>query len=226
MKVHDQEVNQPCAIEGDLIVFPEDNQYTRSSDVIYHEYGYIIIFRVFGQYLWQWGAGDEAGAMMEGFPDYFSAMVNNDHEIGEDVPPSRNLDNTLIYPDSMTGEWHHDGQIIGGALWNLRVNLSNSRLADSLFFEGFKKFHELVRDHHPSYRTFSKYHLGVLLADDPDDIRENGSPHDNAIFRAFVEKGIKLQGSDLQYIPRPFDLSIQVEGERIQLIWKTYPLRY
>ena len=61
--------------------------------------------------------------MDEGFADYFSCAFTNDSQLGEGFSPSpRNLDNTLQYPYPYSGGAHQNGQIIAGAVWDLRTD--------------------------------------------------------------------------------------------------------
>jgi len=80
---------------------------------------------------------EEAGAISEGFGDYWAATVS---EWAGGVQPDpaciaewdsisytagpvhclRRLDSTRMYPDGITGEVHRDGTIWSHALWNLR----------------------------------------------------------------------------------------------------------
>jgi len=150
------------------------------NDVIFHEYGHAIVHHIQAMLIsrtWQWDA------MHEGFADYWAAIMNDDPLMGEGVfsNPSywRNLVNSLRYPDDFIYQPHHDGQIISGALWDLRENLGGT-FTDGLFFEALFGI--------PMY--FSDYLDQILIADDlfyGDADPSNGSPHQDDILHAFSD---------------------------------------
>ncbi len=109
--------------------------------------------------------------------------MNNDPLIGEGVSsdPSlwRNLENSLRCPDDFIYEPHHDGQIISGALWDLREGLGGT-CTDGLFFEALFGI--------PMY--FSDFLDQMLIADDlfyGDADPSNGTPHEDDILHAFSD---------------------------------------
>jgi hypothetical protein len=91
-----------------------------SPDAVYHEYGHCVIFNVYGG---EWIGQDtqQSDAMDEGYADYLCGTITHDPDIAEDVGINRHLNNTLIYPDDMVEDAHLNGQIIGGAIWDLRT---------------------------------------------------------------------------------------------------------
>jgi len=115
------------------------------AEVILHEYGHAIHFSqgfVFGS--------AEAGAISEGFGDYWAVTV------GTVVAPTRDpacvadwdsvsytssvphclrrVDRNLRYPVDLNGEVHHDGQIWSRALWDIRQAVGHVT-ADTLILE-------------------------------------------------------------------------------------------
>jgi hypothetical protein len=148
------------------------------SDVIYHEYGHGIT-----DFLYRPLA--PTGAMHEAFSDYFACTITGEPEIGEGIlgPGTRfrTIDNTLRYPEDLTGEVHDDGRILAAALWDLRAALHpDVRLADSLF-------------HYARYGksdNFFDYYYDVLETDDDDGDLTNGTPHFYEIVEAFGAHGI------------------------------------
>jgi hypothetical protein len=115
------------------------------AEVVLHEYGHAIHFSqgfVFGS--------EEAGAISEGFGDYWAVTV------GSVVAPTRDpacvadwdsvsytssvphclrrVDRNLLYPADLNGEVHHDGQIWSRALWDIRQAVGNVK-ADTLILE-------------------------------------------------------------------------------------------
>ena len=116
------------------------------AEVILHEYGHAIHdSQVAG-----FGVGSEAGAIGEGFGDYWAVTVADvvaptpDPACVADwdavsytsrVPHClRRVDTDLHYPEDRDGRVHHDGQIWSRALWDIRQSLGNVR-ADTIILE-------------------------------------------------------------------------------------------
>ena len=115
------------------------------AEVILHEYGHAIHFSqgfVFGS--------AEAGAISEGFGDYWAVTVSNvvaptpdpacvadwdSISYTSSVPHClRRVDRDLHYPEDLNGEVHHDGQIWSRALWDIRQAVGHFK-ADTLILE-------------------------------------------------------------------------------------------
>jgi zinc metalloprotease ZmpB len=115
------------------------------AEVILHEYGHAIHFSqgfVFGS--------AEAGAISEGFGDYWAVTVTS--VVSPTADPAcvadwdsvsytssvphclRRVDGNLHYPEDLNGGVHHDGQIWSRALWDIRNAIGNVR-ADTLILE-------------------------------------------------------------------------------------------
>lgn len=103
------------------------------AEVILHELGHQIHFSQSADFF----GTEEAGAISEGFGDYWAATVTEWATGGEPDPECiaewdsisytagpihclRRLDSTRMYPGGLTGEVHRDGTIWSHALWNLR----------------------------------------------------------------------------------------------------------
>jgi hypothetical protein len=122
------------------------------AEVILHEYGHAIHFSqgfVFGS--------EQAGAISEGFGDYWAVSVGDvvSRTLGvpglEPLPCVADWDSTsytrtvphclrrvdldLHYPADLSGEVHHDGQIWSRALWDIRQALGNVK-ADTIILQG------------------------------------------------------------------------------------------
>jgi hypothetical protein len=115
------------------------------AEVILHEYGHAIHFSqnfVF--------ASEEAGAISEGFGDYWAVTVSSliaptpdpacvadwDSVAYTSTIPHclRRVDTNLHYPVDLNGEVHHDGQIWSRALWDIRQAIGHAK-ADTLILE-------------------------------------------------------------------------------------------
>jgi hypothetical protein len=122
------------------------------AEVILHEYGHAIHFsQNFGF------ASDEAGAISEGFGDYWAVTVSDVVSTRLGVPNReplpcvadwdstsytstvphclRRVDTNLHYPENLSGEVHHDGQIWSRALWDIRNAVGNVK-ADTVILTG------------------------------------------------------------------------------------------
>jgi hypothetical protein len=116
------------------------------AEVILHEYGHAIHFSQNFSF-----ASEEAGAISEGFGDYWAADVSNivaptpDPACVADwdsvsytsgVPHClRRVDTDLHYPGDLSGDVHDDGQIWSRALWNIRTALGHVK-ADTIILNG------------------------------------------------------------------------------------------
>jgi len=119
------------------------------AEVILHEYGHAMLdsqSTPFGAF----GASLEAGAIHEGFGDYWAVTVSD--VIAPTADPAcvadwdsvsytsgvphclRRVDTNLHYPEDLNGRVHHDGQIWSRALWDIRNALGHVQ-ADTLILE-------------------------------------------------------------------------------------------
>ncbi len=118
------------------------------AEVILHEYGHAMMdsqMTPFG-----FGTSVEAGSIGEGFADYWAVTVADviaptpdpacvadwdSVSYTSSVPHClRRVDMDLHYPESLTGQVHHDGQIWSRALWDIRGNLGHV-IADTIILE-------------------------------------------------------------------------------------------
>src|SRR3954467_9248392 len=122
------------------------------AEVILHEYGHAIHFAQNFSF-----ASDEAGAISEGFGDYWAVSVSDVVAGSLGVPEKtplpcvadwdsvsytadephclRRVDEDLHYPEDLNGKVHHDGQIWSHALWDIRQALGNVK-ADTIILTG------------------------------------------------------------------------------------------
>lgn len=118
------------------------------AEVILHEYGHAMMdsqVTPFG-----FGTSVEAGAIGEGFADYWAVTVADvvaptpdpacvadwdSVSYTSSVPHClRRVDTDLHYPEDLNGRVHHDGQIWSRALWDIRGNLGHV-VADTVILE-------------------------------------------------------------------------------------------
>lgn len=132
------------------------NDLAKEAAVIYHEYAHAIL-----DYVNPHLKGTEADALHEGYADYYGCSLTDDPQIGEWVlaplgkPYLRNLTNDKQYPGDLGGGAHADGEIWGGACWDLRRALGAEK-ADCLAYESM---HFL-----PEFARFRDAALGILQA--------------------------------------------------------------
>ena len=122
------------------------------TEVILHEYGHAIHFSQGFSF-----ASEEAGAISEGFGDYWAVTVSDvvDSSLGvpqlEPLPCVadwdstsytstvahclRRVDRDLHYPADLNGEVHHHGMIWSRALWDIRQALGHVK-ADTIILQG------------------------------------------------------------------------------------------
>jgi hypothetical protein len=122
------------------------------AEVILHEYGHAIHFAQNFSF-----DSEQAGAISEGFADYWAVTVGDVVSRAVGVPVRaplpcvadwdsvsytstvphclRRVDRDLRYPTDLNGEVHHDGQIWSRALWDIRQALGNVR-ADTIILQG------------------------------------------------------------------------------------------
>src|SRR3954451_19392048 len=122
------------------------------AEVILHEYGHAIHFSQNFSF-----ASEEAGAISEGFGDYWAVTVGDVVSRSLGVPARtpmpcvadwdataytstvphclRRVDEDLHYPEDLNGKVHHDGQIWSHALWDIRQALGNVK-ADTIILQG------------------------------------------------------------------------------------------
>lgn len=116
------------------------------AEVILHEYGHAIHFSQGFAF-----ASEEAGAISEGFGDYWAVDVTNVIAPTPDTPcvadwdsvsytsrvPHclRRVDGSKHYPEDLAGEVHRDGEIWSRALWDIRGALGHAK-ADTVILNG------------------------------------------------------------------------------------------
>jgi hypothetical protein len=126
------------------------------AEVILHEYGHALHQGQNFSF-----ASEEAGAISEGFADYWAVTVTDVVSKRLGVPEReplpcvadwdstsytsgvphclRRIDTDLHYPQDLNGEVHHDGQIWSRALWDIRQSLGNVK-ADTIILTGSMDF--------------------------------------------------------------------------------------
>ncbi len=165
----------------------------RVPGIVYHEYGHAVNDRQYEQAGVQGGMAN--GTLHEGLSDVLTAMMMD----VSGIAPGwflRDLQNSLVYPQDITNQVHHDGTILGGALWDLR---------QAIGLEAVSLLHHMARwgtpDDWDTGRAFFDYYQELLVADDDNGDLSDGTPRFNEIDAAFNAHGI---GSVLSWIGLDF----------------------
>ncbi len=110
---------------NDLLVFGQGTlgDFCYDTDIIAHEHGHAIItartafpsdFIVYDDYGWN----NAIGGIHEGVADFWAGSYQGDSMVGEYIPV-RDMDNDASCPEDLSGESHEDGEIVGGATWDM-----------------------------------------------------------------------------------------------------------
>ncbi|MFC2170500.1 T9SS type A sorting domain-containing protein [Calditrichota bacterium] len=155
------------------------------AEIIYHEFSHAVTNELINSMQRE----PMIMAIHEACSDYFAGTVLDDPDMGTGFFVNdrervlRSLDNENVYPDDYTGEEsHHDGLILGGALWDMRESLG-AELADSLA--------HFARYGSPS--DFEEYLEEILFLDDDNDDLSDGTPNSEEILAAFQAHGIGVE---------------------------------
>lgn len=174
---------------GDCIVFGDGERYnvlSRDASVIYHEYAHAVTAAAGGP-----GSFGEAGALNEGFSDYFAATLTECPDVGVWVvaptgrPYLRTCANATHYPEDLTGESHDDSRIWSGALWDLRGRLG-AAVVDVLAHR--------CRFRLDDGATFAAGLAALRLADD----EAFGGVHDGVIVEVLAARGLAAGDGSLR----------------------------
>jgi len=163
------------------------------AEVILHEYGHAIHFAQNFSF-----ASEQAGAISEGFADYWAVTVADVISRALGVPEReplpcvadwdstsytstvphclRRVDTNLHYPADLNGEVHHDGQIWSRALWDIRQALGHVK-ADTIILQGSFDF--------PGTTMPDLAHRTVTAAQ-----QLYGTAAANTVHQAFADRGI------------------------------------
>jgi extracellular elastinolytic metalloproteinase len=178
----------------------DDRDGDFDGDVVLHEYGHGISNRlVGGPANTSCLGGTQAGAMGEGWSDYWAATFYGNGVIGEFV--TNNLTRGIrraaytvpadpvhdSYADLGVGgfEVHRDGEVWAATLWDLRQTLG-AAIADSLVLQGMKFT--------PCSPSFLNARDGILMADQ----NLNGGANRCTIWTVFARHGmgVSAQGNN------------------------------
>ncbi len=175
----------------------DDRDSSEDGDVVLHEYGHGVSNRlVGGPANTSCLGGTQAGAMGEGWSDYWAITFYNDGRVGEYVTNNATRGirraaytvpaNTVhdSYADLGVGgfEVHRDGEVWAATLWDLRTQLG-AAVSDRLVLEGMKFT--------PCSPSFLNARDGILQADQS----LNAGANRCAIWTVFARHGMGVSAT-------------------------------
>jgi len=166
----------------------------RLADVVYHEFGHSYHAHSIID-----GVGAFDPSLSEGVSDYLAATITGDPGMGRGFffsdKPLRDLDpdTDKVYPADLVGEVHTDGEIIAGALWDLRKAL----VAEIGEPAGVEHSDFLYQAAIARATDIPSMYAEVLAADDDDGDLSNGTPHECLINEAFGRHGLRAIRVDM-----------------------------
>jgi hypothetical protein len=178
----------------------DDRDSTEDGDVVLHEYGHGISNRlVGGPANTSCLGGTQAGAMGEGWSDYWASTFYNNGIVGEYVTnnttrgirraaytvPANTIHDSYADVGNQGFQVHRDGEVWAATLWDLRQTLG-AAIADRLVLQGMKFT--------PCSPSFLNARDGILTADQ----NLNGGANRCAIWRVFARHGmgVSAQGNN------------------------------
>lgn len=170
---------------------PLSRDSSLDADVVYHEYGHGLTWRMIGSM-----SGVMSGAIGEGMSDVLALLLNNLDSEGDDVVGEYSAGDALgirsapytgyqrTYGDFSGSGVHIDGEIYGAIGWRLRENFLNAGLDTGLLLD------YLVdgMNHTPAGPAFEDMRDGILAATD-------GSGHECLVWDAFADFGVGVGAS-------------------------------
>lgn len=180
-----------------LNFFPKSGNCSNTAeiaDVVFHEYGHHyhhVRYR-------ERGTEVVSGALGEAVSDILSNLMRDNPIIGEGFTGSgsilRNSSNAKKWPTHVASDPHTTGEILTGAVWDLRLAIGLERSL-YLFHEALKAVPDASDEGEgaeQALEAFTDVLIAYLLADDEGDGIANGTPNSDAIVSAFEKHGIGL----------------------------------
>src|SRR5262249_26589081 len=135
-----------------------------------------------------YGFSQPGGDLHEGNSDVVACYLENSPIVGHGFFRGqcdrgiRNLDNSMQYPADLSGEGHHDGQIIGGFCWQTWIGLRSLLGADAGSDRAWRIWHFGRRMGLPQSQPDQV--LWAFIADDDDGNLANGTPFYDVLCQA------------------------------------------
>ncbi|HSO73919.1 MAG TPA: M36 family metallopeptidase, partial [Blastocatellia bacterium] len=175
----------------------DDRDSSQDGDVVFHEYGHGISNRlVGGPNNTSCLGGTQAGAMGEGWSDYWAITFYNDGRVGEYCTnntvngirraaytvPANTIHDSYADVGNQGFQVHRDGEVWAATLWDLRATLG-AAIADRLVLEGMKFT--------PCSPSFLNARDGILQADQAI----NGNANRCTIWTVFARHGMGVSAT-------------------------------
>ena len=164
----------PLQLDGDV-----------DADIVFHEYGHGLTWRMIGSM-----SGPIGGALGEGASDTLAFLINGDSVVGEYAYssaigirryPYEGYPLTYIAVDG--GEVHNDGEIYAAIMWRLRgLYLANGLTADDLLADWVDSMNFI-----PSGPSYENMRDGLIASAD--------SARDCLVWQAFAASGVGVGSS-------------------------------
>jgi hypothetical protein len=158
------------------------------SDIVYHEYGHGLTWRMIGGM-----SGPLAGAIGEGASDGLSMLINGDDVVGEYSSSNPNgirrdpyTDYPRTYADVTGDEVHDDGEIYAAIIWRLIELFTQSGVPIATLFDYFVDGMNFT----PSTPAYEDMRDGILQS-----VANSSSGHDCLVWQAFAAFGVG-EGAD------------------------------
>ena len=142
--------------------------------VVHHEFGHGVQASILNGSQGNEGLG-------EGNSDVLANFITGESIVGrgfyQDACTAgiRNSDNTLQYPENLTGEVHADGEIIAGVVWDVWKNLEMSMGEGPGFLRAAQLWHFGRTLQHPFNQPDQVF--SMFVADDDNGDLSDGTPH-------------------------------------------------
>ncbi|WP_375769851.1 M36 family metallopeptidase [Archangium gephyra] len=164
-------------------VAPLQRDCALDSDVVFHEYGHGLTWRMIGSM-----SGTMSGAIGEGMSDVLAVIINNDDRVGEYSGSSERGIRSAPYTNfprtyaSVTGsEVHTDGEVYGAIGWQLWLNAQAAGVSkDTLLtylVDGM--------NYTPAAPNFEQMRDGILQS-----VANAGNVHRCLVWDAFAKYGV------------------------------------
>lgn len=169
----------PLQVDGDL-----------DSDIVFHEYGHGLTWRMIGTM-----SGPLAGAIGEGASDVLAFLINGDDRIGEYSYSLAKGIRRYVYVGypltygsirttaTYTNEVHNDGEIYAGAMWRLKELYNAAGLSDDALLGDFVR----GMNYTPAKPVFEHMRDGMLQQ---VAAAGTGAVRTCLIWRAFAQFGV------------------------------------
>jgi len=172
------------------------------SDIVYHEYGHGLTWRMIGGM-----SGPLGGAIGEGMSDVLAIVLNNDPIVAEystgdftiDIRRQRYDTYTGTYADVTGGEVHDDGELYGAIGWRLWKNFEAAGVSKDTVLDYMVDGMNFT----PATPDFEAMREGILQA---VRTQGGGTTHECLVWDAFADYGVGVTANGV------------VKGKRVTVV--------